>query len=63
MTPPRVRGLVDKLERAVRMEIYAKANEKHKRKHDVVMAKIELLKAFAVISAITPSKQMEKVDE
>lgn len=49
-TPPRVRGLVDKLERAVRMEIYAKPEDKRARKSEVALAKVELLRAFALLS-------------
>jgi hypothetical protein len=50
MTPPRIRGLVDKLERAVRMEIYAKPADKRTRKNEVLQAKMELLKAFAIFA-------------
>ena len=49
-TPPRIRGLVDKLERAVRMQIYAKPADKRARKNDVLQAKMDLLRAFAVIA-------------
>lgn len=49
-TPPRIRGLVDGLERAVRMQIYAKREDKKQRKHEVLQAKMAILKAFAVLS-------------
>lgn len=53
-TPPRIRGLVDKLDKAVRMEIYAKQADKRSRKHEVLQAKMEILKAFAVVSGAKP---------
>jgi hypothetical protein len=55
MTPPRIRGLVDKLERAVRMEIYAKPADKRSRKNEVLEAKMELLRAFAIIAKSPPA--------
>lgn len=56
MTPPRIRGLVDKLERAVRMEMYAKGPDKRARKHEVLEAKMALLKAFALVSGASDGK-------
>lgn len=50
MTPPRIRGLVDRLERAVEFKMRAKQADKAARKHDVLTAKMELLRAFEVIS-------------
>ncbi len=50
ITPPRIRGLVDNLERAVRMQIYAKPADKRARKNDVLQAKMDLLRAFAVVA-------------
>lgn len=50
MTPPRIRGLVDKLERAVEFKMRAKHEDRAARKHDVLVAKMELLRAFEVIS-------------
>jgi len=50
MTPPRIRGLVDKLERAVEFKMRAKPADKAARKHDVLVAKMELLRAFEVVS-------------
>ncbi len=57
MTPPRLRGMVDGLERLVRMEIYAKPEDKRMRKHEVLMAKMRIIKAFAALS--TPSPAMD----
>jgi hypothetical protein len=52
-TPPRIRGLVDKLERAVKMQLWAKQSEKSARKADVLSAKMDILKAFALLSPKT----------
>lgn len=49
-TPPRIRGLVDGLERAVRMEIYAKRDKKRERKNETLKAKLALLRAFSILS-------------
>lgn len=51
MTPPRLRGMVDGLERCVKMEIYAKPEDKQRRKHETLQAKMRILKAFATLSA------------
>ena len=48
-TPPRIRGLVDKLEKAVRMEYWDK-NNKTRRQSETTLAKVELLRAFAIVS-------------
>ena len=50
MTPPRIRGLVDKLERAVELKVRAKPADKPARKHDALTAKMNLLEAFSVVS-------------
>ena len=54
-TPPRIRGLVDRLEHAVRMQMYAKREDKKQRKQEVLQAKMALLRAFALLSQ--PSAQ------
>lgn len=56
MTPPRIRGLVDKLDRAVRLEVYAKPAEKRARKNETLKAKMALLRAFALISRPSNNK-------
>jgi len=48
--PPRIRGLVDRLERAVRMKIYGKPEDKKQREHEVLEAKMAILRAFALLS-------------
>lgn len=50
MTPPRIRGLVDGLERAVRMEYRSPKDQRSVRKQDTLAAKMRLLRAFAVVS-------------
>ena len=54
-TPPRIRGLVDRLEHAVRMQMYAKREDKKQRKQEVLQAKMAILRAFALLSQ--PSAQ------
>ena len=49
MTPPRLRGLVDKFERAIRVQMRAKTSEKTEVKHAVNVARLELLKAISII--------------
>ena len=49
MTPPRVRGLVDKLERAIRLQMRAKPEDRALRKHEVNTARLELLKAISIL--------------
>lgn len=49
-TPPRIRGLVDQLDKAVRMEVYANPADKRARKNETLRAKMALLRAFALIS-------------
>lgn len=49
MTPPRIRGLVDRLEKSVRMEFYDKEH-RSERKAQTLEAKMEILKAFAVVA-------------
>lgn len=50
MTPPRIRGLVDRLDRAVRLHMYASAQAKPEAKDAVLKAKMDILRAFAVVS-------------
>lgn len=51
MTPPRLRGLVDRYERAVFLFARAKHPEtKAMRKGEMIKAKIELLRAIAIIA-------------
>ena len=57
-TPPRIRGLVDKLEHAVRMYMYAKREDKKQRKHEVFEAKMAILRAFAILQ--TPPKEKKE---
>lgn len=57
-TPPRIRGLVDGLERAVRMYMYAKREDKNQRKQEVLQAKMAILRAFAILQ--TPPREKEK---
>lgn len=54
MTPPRLRGLVDKLEKAVRMEYRTPKEQRSMRKHQTLEAKMNLLRAIAVISSTAP---------
>lgn len=49
-TPPRILGLVGKLERAITLKLRAKDSQKSQRKHEVNTARFELIKAFAIIS-------------
>ena len=58
-TPPRLRGLVDRLEKAVRMEMYAKKEDKRKRKHEVLEAKMAILRTFAVLSQTDKKAEVE----
>lgn len=48
-TPPRLRGLVSRFEHAVRMEFYDKAN-RPRRKNETNLARLELLRAIAIIA-------------
>ncbi|MBB3017623.1 hypothetical protein FHR70_000663 [Microvirga lupini] len=50
MTPPRLRGLVDGLERAVRMEYRCPKAQRSTRKQETLAAKLRLLQAIAVIA-------------
>lgn len=59
MTPPRLRGLVDKLEKAVRMEYRAPKEQRTTRKQQTQEAKMNLLRAIAVIAMESPSKSGE----
>jgi len=60
MTPPRIRGLVDKLEHAVRMHIYASSKAKPTAKAEVLKAKMDLLRAFALVSGVTSKTEQEQ---
>lgn len=57
-TPPRIRGLVDRFQLAVKKFEHAKGEQKIQRKSEMAKAKIELLRAIAVIAG--PSAQGEK---
>lgn len=57
-TPPRVRGLVDRFQLAVKKYEHAKGDVKVLRKSELARAKLELLRAIAVIAG--PSAQGEK---
>lgn len=59
MTPPRLRGLVDKLEKAVRMEYRTPKEQRAARKQQTQEAKMDLLRAIAVIAMESPSKSGE----
>lgn len=50
MTPPRIRGLVEKLERAVTLYCRARPIDKPLRKQEVLTARLEVLRAFAVVA-------------
>lgn len=50
MTPPRLRGLVDKLEKAVRMEYRAPKDQRAIRKQETLTAKLELIRAIAIVA-------------
>lgn len=50
-TPPRIRGLVEKLERAVILQYRAKPADKTMRKQEVLTARLNVLRAFAMIAA------------
>ncbi len=56
MTPPRLRGLVDKLEKAVRMEYRSPQEQRTARKQQTQEAKMNLLRAIAVIAMDSPIK-------
>lgn len=47
-TPPRLRGLVDRLEKSIRLEYRDRAN-RQQRKSETALAKVELLRAIALI--------------
>ncbi len=59
-TPPRIRGLVDKLERAVRMHCHARKDTKAARKQEVTTAKLELLRAIAIVAGATPPQENDR---
>ncbi len=50
-TPPRIRGLVDRLEMAVKLYCYAKGSDKPFRKQEITTAKLELIRTFAILGA------------
>lgn len=50
-TPPRIRGLVEKLERAVTLYCRARPIDKPMRKQEVLTARMNVLRAFALIAA------------
>ncbi len=54
MTPPRIRGLVDGLERAIRMEYRSPKDQRAARKKETLAAKLRLLNAFAVVAGGNP---------
>lgn len=54
-TPPRIRGLVGRLEKAVRMEFFDRAN-RQRRKSETNLARFELLKAIAVLAGGIPKE-------
>lgn len=54
MTPPCLRGLVDKLEKAVRMEYRTPKEQRATRKQQTQEAKMNLLRAIAVIAMEKP---------
>lgn len=56
-TPPRIRGLVDRLERAVRLHCYASGEDKPHRKHALNLARLKLFRAIAVIAGESPSER------
>lgn len=49
-TPPRIRGLVDRFEQAVIRCAHAKAADKPMRKQEVLTARLEVLRAFALVA-------------
>ncbi|MBX6221385.1 hypothetical protein ISD48_26005 [Pseudomonas aeruginosa] len=49
-TPPRIRGLVERLELAVKKHCHAKGVEKQIRKQEMLQARLEVLRAFAVVA-------------
>lgn len=49
-TPPRIRGLVDRLEYAVTVYCRCKREEKPAKKHAVTLAKMNLIRAFALVA-------------
>lgn len=55
-TPPRIRGLVDRLEYAVTVYCRCKREEKHAKKQAVTMAKLDLLRAFALVARLEDGK-------
>lgn len=48
-TPPRLRGLVSRFEKAVRMEFHDKPN-RQRRKSETNLARLELLRAMALLA-------------
>ena len=58
MTPPRIRGLVQRFEKCVRMEFHDKAN-RPARKRETAAARIDVLWAFAVVATPPASPDVE----
>lgn len=50
-TPPRIRGLVDKFELAVKKYCHAKGIDKPMRRQEMLTARMDVLKAFALVAA------------
>lgn len=61
ITPPRIRGLVQKLERAVRMEFHDKAN-RPRRKSETAVARVELLRAISLLALCSQAQQGDSHD-
>lgn len=54
-TPPRIRGLVGRLEKAIRLEFYDRVNWRQ-RKKETDVARLELLCAIAVLAKGIPKE-------
>jgi len=50
MTPPRIRGLIDRVARHAQMVCYAKGPDKFTAKSNLAQAKVEALRAFALVA-------------
>lgn len=58
-TPPRVRGLVDRFQLAVKKYEHAKGETKVLRKSELAQAKLDLLRAIAIIAQRQPPTRTE----
>lgn len=54
-TPPRIRGLVDKFESAVKKYCHAKWVDKPMRRQEMLTARMDVLRAFALVAGAPKS--------